>query len=123
MGRYYRGDIEGKFWFGVQSSNDASFFGGEVFEPNYIEYHFNEDDLPEIKKGLDNCDKELGEWEKIIDDFFDKVDGYNDRTVEEHNLDVKVFNEKLEWYARKRLGEKIYKCVKEHKVCDFEAEL
>jgi len=24
MGRYYSGDIEGKFWFAVQSSTDAS---------------------------------------------------------------------------------------------------
>ena len=29
MGRYYNGDIEGKFWFAVQSSNDADFFGCE----------------------------------------------------------------------------------------------
>jgi hypothetical protein len=28
MGRYYTGDIEGKFWFAIQSSDDASFFGG-----------------------------------------------------------------------------------------------
>ena len=27
MGRYYSGDISGKFWFGVQSSGDASEFG------------------------------------------------------------------------------------------------
>ena len=27
MGRYYSGDIEGKFAFAVQSSNDADFFG------------------------------------------------------------------------------------------------
>ena len=27
MGRYYGGDIEGKFWFGVQSSDDADHFG------------------------------------------------------------------------------------------------
>ena len=26
MGRYYGGDIEGKFWFAVQDSNDPSFF-------------------------------------------------------------------------------------------------
>jgi len=38
MGRYYRGDIEGKFWFGVQDSRDAEHFGGketpiiEIFE-------------------------------------------------------------------------------------------
>ena len=28
MGRYYSGMIAGKFWFGVQSSNDAENFGG-----------------------------------------------------------------------------------------------
>ena len=27
MGRYYCGQISGKFWFGVQCSNDASYFG------------------------------------------------------------------------------------------------
>ena len=29
MGRYYHGDIGGKFWFGIQESDDASFFGRE----------------------------------------------------------------------------------------------
>lgn len=28
MGRYYHGDINGKFWFGIQNSLDASHFGG-----------------------------------------------------------------------------------------------
>lgn len=27
MGRYYNGHISGKFWFGIQRSNDADFFG------------------------------------------------------------------------------------------------
>ena len=27
MGRFYTGDIEGKFWFGTQSSDDATHFG------------------------------------------------------------------------------------------------
>jgi hypothetical protein len=27
MGRYYIGDIHGKFWFAIQESNDASYFG------------------------------------------------------------------------------------------------
>ena len=31
MGRYYTGDIEGKFWFAVQSSDDADFFGLPLF--------------------------------------------------------------------------------------------
>ena len=29
MGRYYYGDISGKFWVAVQSSDDASYFGAE----------------------------------------------------------------------------------------------
>jgi len=37
MGRYYEGDIRGKFWFSVQSSDDASSFG---VEPEYLyEFH------------------------------------------------------------------------------------
>ena len=34
MGRFYYGDIKGKFWFGVQESEDASHFGVEA-EENY----------------------------------------------------------------------------------------
>ena len=30
MGRYYSGDIEGKFWFGIQPSNDAEQFGAVI---------------------------------------------------------------------------------------------
>jgi hypothetical protein len=29
MGRFYSGDIQGKFWFAVQDSDDADFFGVE----------------------------------------------------------------------------------------------
>ena len=32
MGRYYSGDIEGKFWYGVQDSDDATQFGCEPTE-------------------------------------------------------------------------------------------
>jgi len=30
MGRFYHGDICGKFWFGIQSSDDASNLGGKI---------------------------------------------------------------------------------------------
>jgi len=56
MGRYYSGDIEGKFWFGVQSSDDASFFGGEESEPNHLTYWFDEGHLKEIEAGLASCE-------------------------------------------------------------------
>ena len=36
MGRYYNGDIEGKFWFAVQSSDDADFFSIDSFTGEVI---------------------------------------------------------------------------------------
>ena len=40
MGRYYSGDIEGKFWFAVQSSDDADFFVATGEHSNYFDYYF-----------------------------------------------------------------------------------
>jgi hypothetical protein len=51
MGRYYHGDIEGKFWFGVQSSNDAEYFGVEG-NTNYLHYYFDEDNKKDVHKGM-----------------------------------------------------------------------
>ena len=52
MGRYYNGDIEGKFWFAIQSSTDADFFGVVGSEPSYLDYYFSEDNLKDIEKGI-----------------------------------------------------------------------
>ena len=123
MGRYYNGDIEGKFWLGVQASHDADFFGVSGYQPNYLEYEFEEENLPDVKKGIAFCEKELGDYEKKIDDFFDKVNGYNDDIIKEHGFDIKEFNKKIVWYARLELGRKIYKCLEKNKSCNFDAEL
>ena len=88
MGRYYNGDIEGKFWFGVQSSSDADFFGVEG-NINYLNYHFNESDIPRIKNGIKECKKELGTRKKELDTFFEKNNGYNDVKLVEQTSFVK----------------------------------
>ena len=61
MGRYYSGDIEGKFWFALQPSDAPSRFGGEETEPSYINYHFNEDHLEEVEEEIQNIEESLGE--------------------------------------------------------------
>jgi hypothetical protein len=128
MGRYYNGDIEGKFWFGVQSSSDADFFGKEG-EPTHINYYYSEEDLTSIEKGLKTCKETLGKHFKDIEKFFSDLDkkkeiGYNNEMIEKS---LKVSSKRvafiLEWYARWKLGEQIRKCVKEHQECNFEAEL
>jgi hypothetical protein len=124
MGRYYSGDIEGKFWFGVQSSDDASFFGGTIEEPSEINYHFNtRNDMKKVFKGLEECRKKLGANKELLDKFFKKNDSYNYQMFkDELGWDEKEAREHLEWYARLDLGEKIYNCLKEKDECSFSAE-
>lgn len=123
MGRYYSGDIEGKFWFAVQSSNDADFFGSSG-SLNHLDYYFNDSNLPDIKKGLAKCKKKLGKYDKLLTNFFKKHNGYNDEMlIKEFKITKEKVRDLLEWYARQELGEKILKCVEKNRVCSFEAEL
>lgn len=124
MGRYYNGDIEGKFWFGVQDSNDADFFGVEGVEPSYLGYYFAKSDIPKVKKGITECRRELGDYERKFDKFFKKHNGYDDEQLAEAlGVDVATMRIRLEWYARLRLGAKILKCLETMGQCYFKAEL
>jgi hypothetical protein len=126
MGRYYNGDIEGKFWFGVQSSDDGDFFGSKGEEPNtFLNYHFTKDEhLKDIKKGIKECEKELGTWKEKLDKFFKDNNGYNDKMIEDQlGLKEEKSRELLEWYARLELGNQILECVMKQGDCSFEAEL
>ncbi len=128
MGRYYSGDIEGKFWFGVQSSDDAEHFGAVGREPNYIEYYV--DNLEAVEEGLKETRDALGDDEQRLNDFFKAHDSYNEKMIikfykETYDIFIteKELNRKLELMARLDLGEKIYKVVKEQGDCTFTAEL
>jgi hypothetical protein len=123
MGRYYSGDIEGKFWFGVQASDDADFFGVEGIEPEQLIYYFEKSDLPEIRKGIKSCKTALGKHKEEMDEFFEINEAYNDEKLAKHlKVTVKDTRGLLEWYARLELGEKILKCVEDHGGCSFTAE-
>ena len=130
MGRYYHGDIEGKFWFAVQSSNDADFFGVEG-EPTHLNYYFNDQDKDKVHEGIVKLDKSLGRYKKLLDEFFESREGYNNeqltKFLDEKNHphchseeEVKVY---LKLYARLHLGNKIHDCILDKGYCNFEAEL
>lgn len=130
MGRYYHGDIEGKFWFGVQSSDDADFFGDEGTS-SYLSYYFEKDQHHEkIIDGIKKCREALGVNKKRLDEFFSKHNGYNDEMIiehwkKEHNEDIneEYIRNLIGWYARLDLGSKILECVEKNGDCGFEAEL
>ena len=118
MGRYYSGDIDGKFWFAVQSSDCADRFGVTGQEPNVINYYFGEDDLEGVEAEIANIEEVLGDKVRIITEFFASRDSYNDKMLEE----VGITGEELSEYADLELGKKIRDCIKESGQCEFEAE-
>jgi hypothetical protein len=132
MGRYYQGDIEGKFWFGVQSSDDANYFGGseielqddETGEVMELEYFFNKEDLESINEGIQTCITDLGEFKVKLDEFFADSTGYNPEELAKHpEITTEKYSIIMNSYARLKLGEKIKKCVEEKGECNFTAEL
>lgn len=134
MGRYYTGDIDGKFWFGVQSSDDADNFGvegepiywGEMDEddPYALAYTFTKDDLENIDEGIKECLNVLSDHKEKIDDFFDKNDNYHDENFSEQiGCTIENVPVLLENYARLKLGLQIKECVEKTGSCSFDAEL
>jgi hypothetical protein len=127
MGRYYSGDIEGKFWFGVQSSKDAEFFGGEGHQPEEIQYWFDKSHLDSINEGLRICQDKMGYNKDRFNEFFKGRKTYNDDLIEssfqaKYQIQINV-REQLKWYARYLLGREILECVEKQSDCSFTAEL
>ncbi len=124
MGRYYSGDIEGKFWFAVQSSDAADRFGVTGQTPNYLEYYFNEDDLTDVQEEVQRIKETLGEYLPKLEEFFSERGGYTDEQLAEY-LEVDYVTTKylLMEYADLHLGLKIEKELLETGSCEFQAEL
>jgi adenine-specific DNA methylase len=115
MGRYYSGDIEGKFMFAVQKSTAADRFGSTHSEPSYVEYFFSEEHIETIEKELLLLKEN---YEKVVL-FFESREGYTDEDLEKNGI-VKA---ELSDYADYVLGERILNCIKETGCCQFTAEL
>ena len=119
MGRYYSGDIEGKFWFAVQSSSAADRFGVTGYQPETLNYNFQEEDLEAVETEIKNIEESLGDKLGVIDKFFEEKNGYNDQMLQEAG----ITKEELSEYADLGLGREIRDSIKENGQCEFEAEL
>ena len=123
MGRYYNGDIKGKFWFGVQSSDAADRFGVQGTEPSELNYSYQKEDLEYVELEIKNIIETVGQNNvDLLDGFFNKTNGYNDVILQEHGV-LEIFNEHKAEYADLELGIKIRDCIKENGQCEFTAEL
>ena len=119
MGRYYSGDIEGKFWFGLQSSHAANRFGVEGEAPAELQYFFTENDLEGVEEEILNIETELGDKLQVIKQFFLTNNGYTDEKLKEAG----ITQDELSEYADLNLGIKIRDFIKENGECSFTAEL
>lgn len=119
MGRYYSGDIEGKFWFALQSSDAADRFGVTGQRPEELQYFFHEEHLVEIEEEILNIENSLGEKKKLLDDYFSERGGYTDEDIQK----LGVSKDELSDYADLGLGIKIRDQIKNFGTCSFEAEI
>lgn len=119
MGRWYSGDIEGKFWFGLQASTAADRFGVDYTEPNYVTYFYNDDDLVGVIEEINNIEKNLGGKLQVIEDFFKEKISYTYEMLAEAGISEQELSE----YADLRLGIQIRDCIIEKGECAFDAEL
>lgn len=115
MGRYYSGDIDGKFWFGVQSSDAADRFGVTGEQPPILNYYFEEDNLDSVCEEIKNIEESLGDKIKVIESF---DNGYTSKML----LDANISEQDLSEYADLLLGRKIRDCIQEQGYCEFQAE-
>jgi hypothetical protein len=123
MGRYYSGDIEGKFWFGIQASDDSEFFGMEPSH-SFIDYYIDESDMDIIEQGLKKCKTQLRGHLTKMDKFFGGKHSYSEKHLSEVlNVNEEATHDLLVWYARLQLGKKIHKQVLQDGSCYMSAEL
>jgi len=106
MGRYYSGDIEGKFMFAVQSSQSGERFGAVEEESGYTPYIVYRENYSEIQQELDDI-VSTGSVKKV-DDFFEKLNknghaGYNGSDLEKEG----ILKDDMSQWADHRLGKQI----------------
>lgn len=118
MGRYYSGDIEGKFWFALQGSDSADRFGVQGYQPEVLNYYFEESDLEGVEEEIKNIEESLGDKLQLIEKFFEDNTGYNEKMLAE----VGITTHELSEYADLGMGKKIRDCIIENGSCSFEAE-
>ena len=124
MGRYYYGDIEGKFWFAVQPSTAADRFGVQGYEPQYLEYWFQQEDLEKVQAELKRIEEKHSEQFKKIKQFFEGRQGYTDEELADYlKLPLEDTKEVLRDYADYELGKKIEQSIIAIGECSFTAEL
>jgi hypothetical protein len=121
MGRYYYGDIEGKFMFAVQPSNAAERFGADDSEPAYIDYTISRSKYEMVCAELLSIEK-TGAPKRVKEMFKATDDRWSDDILDEHGVTQDDMSEYADWV----LGKKLKDYFDDHPnedVINFQAEI
>lgn len=119
MGRYYNGDVEGKFMFAIQGSDAHERFGAIEDGSGYINYVVYRNSYAEICAELDSINKSSIEK---VDKMFNERSGYNEEIKKEFGVSEKDLSE----YADYKIGMQLKKFFDDHPdmdECRFDAEI
>ena len=125
MGRYYSGDIEGKFVFAKQSSSAADRFGVAGHTPGYLEYYYDESNLPGLLSELKEIENSFGEHKMAIKAYHD-LHGVDSHDLREYMTTAELPEmpkERWDEYYDYLIGIKILDCIERTGECNFQAEL
>ena len=95
MGRYYSGDIEGKFMFAVQPSSAGERFGAQDVT-NYVEYYVDREEYDNIVNEINDIEK-TGAVKRVQDMFAKCEHGYNDEIMKENGVSKEDIAEYADW--------------------------
>ena len=117
MGRYYNGDIEGKFLFAIQSSDAADQFGFVGEPPETIRYFFEKYHIPDIEEGIANLQAKT-DMVKVQAFFNQCGNTYSREDYEKFGITWVDIRNHADWL----LGNQILECVQKQDHCYFDAE-
>jgi hypothetical protein len=124
MGRYYNGDIDGKFMFGVQNSDAADRFGVTGSQPSELYYYFDNENLEDVQKELERIEETCEPYLSAITNYFEAQPYYNDKDMAGHlGVTEEILKKYLSEFADYRLGKQIEEKIIEIGSCEFTAEL
>ena len=119
MGRYYNGDVNGKFMFAVQSSDAHKRFGAVECKLSYIDYEISRDSYDYIVRELDSIDK--GSIERV-DKMFKENTSYDDEIQKQYNVTRHDLSEYADYCLGKQVKDYFDDNPQDH-YCNFTAEL
>ena len=94
MGRYYSGDIEGKFMFAVQPSSAGERFGAQDVT-DYVEYYVDREEYDNIVNEINDIEKTGAV--KRVQDMFAIENGWNDEILKKYNVSEEDLSEYADW--------------------------